>query len=526
MRPDAEHKANAPRSIRCFVLTVSDSRTEQTDTGGRAIAELLASAGHQVAGRAIVKDDPLQIREVLQRQLAARDAQVIVTTGGTGITSRDSTFEVVHGLLEKELTGFGELFRMLSYEQIGPSAMMSRATAGLVLGCVIAALPGSEAAVRLATEWLPLTDAGGRVAAGEVAATVFVPPFSRSAMDGYAVVAADTTGASKDRPVRLTVLERIYTGQTPVAAVTRGACSEIATGAPMPDGADAVVMVEETSRAGEQTVDVLVPAAAGQNIGRRGADISPGDVVVRRGDLLNPSRIGALAAVGTTEVEVFARPRVAVLSTGNEVVPPGAALTTSQIYDVNRYTLAAVVQAHGGAPEPHDAAPDTIEDLEEALDACADADIIVFSGGSSVGERDLILDLVNRRGEMIFHGIAVKPGKPTALARIGSAAFFGMPGNPTSCLSNAYILLVPFLRATARLPIYAPHVVRLPLGQRIVSQAGRHQFYTVRIAEDRVLPAFKGSGDITSLSKADGYIEIPADQSTVDEGTIVTVTLF
>jgi molybdopterin biosynthesis enzyme len=171
---------------------------------------------------------------------------------------------------------------------------------------------------------------------------------------------------------------------------------------------------------------------------------------------------------------------------------------------------------------------DSVASLGAALDTCADADIIVFSGGSSVGEHDLIVDLIASRGEMIFHGIAVKPGKPTAFARLHTRAtpFFGMPGNPTSCLSNAYILLVPFLRGTARLPAYQPRVVRARLGRRIASQAGRHQFYTVRMADEVAVPAFKGSGDITSLSRADGYIEIPADQSVVEEGAIVEVTLF
>jgi len=150
----------------------------------------------------------------------------------------------------------------------------------------------------------------------------------------------------------------------------------------------------------------------------------------------------------------------------------------------------------------------------------------VFSGGSSVGDRDLVVDAIAARGQMIFHGIAVRPGKPTAFALVGATPFFGMPGNPTSCLSNAYILLVPFLRAIARLPPYAPHTLRLPLGRRIVSAANRHQFYTVRLRDGAAYPAFKGSGDITSLSMADGYIEIPADQSTVEEGANVTVTLF
>lgn len=160
MRPDIEHKALGPRQVRCFVLTVSDTRTEATDTGGRAIADLLTTAGHLLAGQAIVKDEPPAVREAIVRQIGSGDSEVVITTGGTGITSRDGTFEVVRSLLNKELTGFGELFRMLSYQQIGPAAMMSRATAGLAGRCVIVALPGSEAAVRLAMEKLLLPELG------------------------------------------------------------------------------------------------------------------------------------------------------------------------------------------------------------------------------------------------------------------------------------------------------------------------------------------------------------------------------
>ena len=377
------------------------------------------------------------------------------------------------------------------------------------------------------TEFVPLSEAAGRVAARDVAAAIFVPPFARAQMDGYAVVAADTARASAASPVRLEIVERIYTGTAPSTRLAAGQCAEIATGAPLPEGADAVVMAEETEPDGENAARIRMTVTAGQNVGRQGADLSPGDVVVRAGEVLNPSRIGALAAVGADTIEVYARPRVAVMSTGNEIVPPGQALAASQIYDVNRFTLCAVVAAHGGSPEPHDAAPDDLNELQDAFDRCKDADIIVLSGGSSVGERDLIVDLVRQRdGQMIFHGIAVKPGKPTAFARFGDAAFFGMPGNPTSCLSNAYILLVPFLRATARLPLETPRTVSARLGKRIVSQAGRHQFYTVRVENGVALPAFKGSGDITSMSRADGYIEIPADQAVVEEGAVLTVTLF
>jgi molybdopterin molybdotransferase len=375
-------------------------------------------------------------------------------------------------------------------------------------------------------ERVPLADASGRVVAVDVTSPIDVPPFSRSAMDGYAVMAADTTTASLSSAARLRIIERIYTGQLPQHTVTAGTCAEIATGAPLPEGADAVVMVEDTRPAGEKDVDLLSPARTGQNIGRRGADISVGAPVVSAGEVLNPSRIGSLAAVGCADAEVYARPRVAILSTGNEVVEPGRSIAPGQIFDVNRYSLGAIVSSHGGQPVPQGSVPDTVDALIGALDSCADADLIVFSGGSSVGNRDLIVDVIAARGTMIFHGIAVKPGKPTAFALVRGVPFFGMPGNPTSCLSNAYVLLVPFLRTTARLPPYQPRVLRLPLGRRIVSPAGRHQFYTVRCTEGAAYPAFKGSGDITSLSQADGYIEIPADQSVIEEGTEVEVVLF
>ena len=376
------------------------------------------------------------------------------------------------------------------------------------------------------TERLGLPAAAGRVASADVSSPIDVPSFSRSAMDGYAVVAADTAGASRTMPVRLRIVDCIYAGSVPKTPIAHGACAEIATGAALPAGADAVIMVEETLKDGGDGVQMFAAVPPGHNVGRRGADISAGAIVVRTADLLNPGRIGALAAIGLPDVEVYERPRVAILSTGSELVEPGHLLEPGQIFDVNRFTLAAVVAAHGGVPEPHRRAHDTLDALTRALDACADTDIIVFSGGSSVGERDLIVDLVRARGEMVFHGIAVKPGKPTAFGKVLGKPFFGMPGNPTSCLSNAYVLLVPFLRAVARLPVLPERIVRVPLGRRIVSPADRHKFYTVRLEGGVAFPAFKGSGDITSLSQADGYIEIPADQSLVEQGTVVEVTLF
>ena len=375
------------------------------------------------------------------------------------------------------------------------------------------------------SERVRLVDANARVAAADVASTRDVPPFSRAGMDGYAVRAEDTFGASRYEPKTLRVIEKVYTGQVPSKTIETGTAVEIATGAPMPAGADAVVMVEETEKAGDH-VRVLTPVYPRQNVGRQGADIVVGQTVITRGDVLNPSRIGALAALGVSDVEVFAKPTVAILSTGNEIADPGAELKPGQIYDINKFTLSTIIAEHGGVPVPFATAQDTIEALEGAIDAVGSSDVLVFSGGSSVGERDLILDVIGRKGEIVFHGIAVKPGKPTVFGTINGKPMFGMPGYPTSCLSNAYMLLVPALRAMARLKPRHLATVSLPLGQRIVSTTGRHQFYTVRIVDGQAMPAFKASGDITSMSQADGYIEIPAQTDIVDKGEVVEVKLF
>ena len=376
------------------------------------------------------------------------------------------------------------------------------------------------------TELVPLIEANGRVIAADVIAPFDVPPFSRAGMDGYAVRAEDTFGASRHEPRTLRCVDQVFTGQMPSRSVAEGECVEIATGAPMPEGADAVVMVEETERDPLGEIRIFTPVYPRQNVGRRGADIQSGQPVLHTGDLLNASRVGVLAALGLTEADVYVKPRVAILSTGNEIADPGRPLEPGQIYDINKFTLSAIVREHGAEPELHRTAVDTIEALSHAIDGCLEADVLVFSGGSSVGERDLILDVIAQKGEILFHGIAVKPGKPTAFGLIGGKLVFGMPGYPTSCLSNAYMLLVPVLRRMAHLPPHLLRSVTVPLGQRVVSTTGRHQFYTVRVVDGIALPAFKASGDITSMALADGYIEIPAQTEIVEKGELVEVKLF
>ena len=374
-------------------------------------------------------------------------------------------------------------------------------------------------------EPVELGHAHDRVLAHDVTSALDVPPFARAAMDGYAVRAEDTFGTSRAEPVVLRCVEQIFTGQVAARAVGTGECAEIATGAPMPAGADAVVMVEESDAASEG-LRILTPVYPRQNVARQGADIQHGQTVLRAGDVLTPAKVGVLAALGNTHVDVLARPRVAILSTGNEVISPGQPLAPAQIYDVNRFTIAALVERHGGIPGPYRTAADTFEFLSRAIDECLRDDVLVFSGGSSVGERDLILDVLAERGEVLFHGIAVKPGKPMAFGRVAGRPFFGMPGYPTSCLTNGYALLVPAIRQIASLPQWSPRVATMPLGARVISTTGRHQFYTVRIEDGVAMPAFKSSGDITSMSRADGYIEIAEHTDIVEKGEVVEVTLF
>jgi len=374
-------------------------------------------------------------------------------------------------------------------------------------------------------ERVRIDEAAGRLAATDVQSTIDVPAADRASMDGYAVRAADTQGATPRTPVELRCTSAIFAGEVPKDHVGAGTCIQVATGVTVPRGADAVVQVELTERIGE-IVHVRSSVAAGRNVSARGEDIRRGSVVVRRGDLLTPGKAGALTAVGRTSARVFRRPRVAILTTGNEVVEPGARLRPGQVYDINAYTIAAVARENGGEPRFLGRVRDDPADLRRALGRAASQDIVVVSGGSSVGEKDLLVDVLKELGEVLFHGIAVKPGRPTILGRIGATPVLGMPGFATSCLSNSYVLLAPALRAMARLPARPPRVVELPLSEAIESPKGRTEFHTVRVEDGLAVPAFKESSAITSMAHADGYVEIPAEVERIEKGERVRVLLF
>jgi len=374
-------------------------------------------------------------------------------------------------------------------------------------------------------EGVPLLDALHCVSSMDIVSDIDVPLVDRAAMDGYAVRAPDTFRAGKFDPAELRRIETLYADGVPRKAVTKGTCVEVATGATLSNGADAVVMVEDTERDGD-VVRVYTPVHPGENVSRQGEDIRKGEVVVHAGEFLTPAKIGAIAAVGEKDVEVYAKPRVAILTTGDEVIPPGEKIRPGQVYDINAHTMASVVREAGGEPAILGRVPDRLENLRAAIKRATRYDLVVFSGGSSVGEKDMIIDVLQEMGTLKFHGVAVKPGKPTVLGVVNGKAVLGMPGYPTSCLSNCYMMLVPMLRTMARLPPAPEKVVELPLSKRLVSTIGRVEFHTVRVEDGTAVPAYKESGAITSMAHADGYIEIPANVDLIERGEKVRVVLF
>jgi molybdenum cofactor synthesis domain-containing protein len=386
-----------------------------------------------------------------------------------------------------------------------------------------------DAAARVrGDEVVSLANAAGRVLAADVPAPFDVPGFDRSAMDGYAVRTQDLIDASADRPVWLTLAGRSRPGTLFEGAVTAVTCVDIATGAPLPEATDAVVMVERTKREGDR-VQFTQAAEAGDHVARRGNDVAAGAVVLRAGDVLTPARLGVAASFGLRTLAVRRRPVVALISSGDELLDaaehagiPGP----GRIYDANRAMLAAICEASGADARLLPLVRDSLGDWRAAFDAAAAADLIVCSGGSSVGEQDFGSDILAERGEVLFHGIAVKPGKPTAFARIGTQLVLAMPGNPTSCLSNAYVLLRPLVRQLAGLPPLVAVTREVTLTRSLKSPVDRLQFYPVRLDGDRAVPVFKGSGDVTSLSDADGYVEVPVGVARVEAATRVVVTMY
>jgi len=374
------------------------------------------------------------------------------------------------------------------------------------------------------TEKVSLQESVGRVLAGDIVAGFNVPPFDRASMDGYAVKATDTMGASEEKPVKIKLIGAQHTGEVYRGTVSEGECLEIATGSPMPDGADAVIMVEHTRLEGDQVV-IKREVSPGRNMAPSGEDIVKGTKVIDSGKTITPGVLGTLAALGYTEVEIYVKPRVAIYSSGPEVTPQGETLKPGQIYDINSYTLSSVIELNGGVPVKQGIMEDTLGFIRESLKETTGFDLGVFSGGSSVGVKDLFAEVIEEMGVIYFHGVKTKPGKPTLYGKVEDTLIFGMPGYPTSCLSNSYVYLLPALRKMARLEPKHWVKVKAPMAEGFESKSRREQFITVQIRNGKAHRVYKQSGSITSMTHADGYILLPIGEIKIEEGDLVEVTL-
>ncbi len=382
-------------------------------------------------------------------------------------------------------------------------------------------------------EAVSLEECAGRVLAENVEAAIDVPPFDRASMDGFAVRAEDLYGAEEDHPLSLRIVGRIGAGEEPKIGVGLGEAVEVSTGAPMPRGANAVVMVEYTWQ-GDSSLKVYRAVVPGENIAAAGSDIMAGELILRRGDLLSPRETGVLAALGVARVNVFSRPVVAVLSTGNEVVEPGKPLRFGKIYDINSRTVADSVAENGGVPVFMGIVGDDAGEMRRRLEeAVGSADLVLTSGGTSAGVGDLLYRIVGGLGEpgILVHGVSARPGKPLIIAVVGGKPVFGLPGYPTSALMMFHLFVRPVLREMAGLGEAERRTVRASAPERILSSGGRREYMPVNVIRDEagrfsVYPVPGGSGSITTLAEADGFIEIPEGKAFFDEGEDVEVELF
>jgi molybdenum cofactor synthesis domain-containing protein len=383
-------------------------------------------------------------------------------------------------------------------------------------------------------EQRPLADALGCALSEEVVAPIDVPPFDRSNVDGFAVRSADLASVSETAPIRLMLNDEIIAcGTAPTRPVLSGTATSIATGGPVPRGADAIVMVEHTQPAGSRAIEIRRAASPGQFVSYAGSDIARGEVLLRAGTVIGSREIGMLAACGIAQIAVARRPRVTVISTGDELVQPGRRLRPAAIYDTNGAIVTAAINENGGEAAFLGAIPDDEEALEAAMrNALESCDMLVLSGGTSKGAGDVSHRIIGRLGKpgIIAHGVALKPGKPLCLAVCDGKPVVILPGFPTSAMFTFHDMIVPVLRRMAGLPPRSDAKVIAKVPVRIASEIGRTEFVMVSLVEGNegliAYPTGKGSGAITSFAQADGFLKIEALADQMAAGSHAEVTLF
>lgn len=399
----------------------------------------------------------------------------------------------------------------------------------------------AEANARLAAQIGPLArrealllhEALDRVVAEELRSPVDLPAFPRSTMDGFAVRAADTYGASEGLPAYLTLCGEVPMGRAPDLTVGPGQAALIHTGGMLPPGGDSVVMVENTQRLDPATVEVVRPVAVGENVIPIGEDVRRGALLFAPGHRLRPQDLGGLAGVGIVRAPVVARPRVAILASGDEVVPAEAAVTPGQVRDINSYTIAALVRRAGGEPLLCGIAPDDPDALDRMARAALEgADLLILAAGSSVSARDYTARVIASLGApgVLVHGVAIHPGKPTIIAVADERPIFGLPGNPVSAMIAFGLFVAPALRRLQGAPEADPPTSQAVLALNVASKPGREDFVPVRLARRdgalRAEPIFGKSNLIYTLAQADGLVRVPLDLSGLYAGDTVEVVLF
>lgn len=382
----------------------------------------------------------------------------------------------------------------------------------------------NELPIKRETETVPLKDAYKGVLAEDILAAIDLPPFNRVSRDGYAVKAEDTFRASEDNPAVLKFIGAFGAGDKPDKEVEKGTCIEVGTGAPVPEGADAVVMVEFTENV-DGNIHIYKSAAIGQWIASKGSDVAKGDLLLTAGTLLTHDKIGVLGAIGKGKVSIFKKPEVAVISTGNEIIGYDEKLEYGKIYDINSQTIANAVKSCGCTPVYSGVAKDDYEDIRTSIERHLDADVIITSGGTSAGAGDVLKLVLDDIGEVFVHGIALKPGKPTIVGKIKDKPIFGLPGYPAAALTIFHVLVAPFLRKMACTGRRKSDVLKLKIARRYHSSRGRHQYVLVKIEKGMAHPILKDSGAITAIAEADGYFEIGKNVEIVPEGSEIEVFL-
>ncbi|MEO8508021.1 MAG: gephyrin-like molybdotransferase Glp [Betaproteobacteria bacterium] len=381
-------------------------------------------------------------------------------------------------------------------------------------------------AARLLAETVALEDAAGRTLATEVIAPLDVPGFDRAAMDGYALRGADTTGASEYNPLEIPVIGQAMPGQPFTGNLTASAAIRIMTGAPVPAGVDAVVPAEYATEV-DGRIAITRPVAPGQHVGHRGEDIRIGTAALPAGRRLRPQDVGLVASLGLCDVNVVRQPRVRILVTGNEVRVPGTPKGEYDVYDANSYMVRGLINRDGGILETQHRLGDDPDRIREAL-LVPGADVILVSGGSSVGREDYAPQLIAEIGELAIHGVAMRPSSPAGIGRIGDALVFLLPGNPVSCLCAYDFFAGRAIRLRGGRSPDWPHRTRhCKVARKIVSAIGRVDYCRVRIVDGRVEPiALSGASILSSTTRADGFVIVPAESEGYGPDTEVTVYFY